>query len=45
MGSRKDARRINDKLPVVYMTGASAHDWASMDVPNSVLLVKPFTPA
>jgi DNA-binding NtrC family response regulator len=41
----KHARQINDKLPVVYITGASAHDWGSMGVPNSVLLVKPFAPA
>ena len=39
------AREINDELPVIYMTGASAHDWASKGVPNSMLLSKPFAPA
>lgn len=41
----KHAREINDQIPVVYMTGASAHDWASMGVPNSVLINKPFANA
>lgn len=27
------------------MTGASADDWPSMGVPNSILLTKPFAPA
>ena len=39
------AREINDALPVIYMTGDGAHDWASKGVPNSVLLTKPFAPA
>jgi DNA-binding NtrC family response regulator len=41
----KHARQINDTLPVVYMPGASAHEWGSMGVPNSVLMIKPFAPA
>ncbi len=41
----KHAREINDKLPVVYMTGASAHDWGSKGVPNSQLMPKPFAVA
>jgi CheY-like chemotaxis protein len=39
------AREINANLPVVYMTGAAADEWASRGVPNSVLLNKPFAPA
>jgi DNA-binding response OmpR family regulator len=39
------AREINDKLPVIYMTAASAHDWASKGVPNSQLIPKPFAAA
>jgi hypothetical protein len=31
--------------PVVYMTGASADQWTSQGVPNSILLQKPFAPA
>ncbi|WP_029582936.1 response regulator [Bradyrhizobium sp. URHD0069] len=42
------ARQIRERdpaLPVVYMTGAAADDWASQGVPNSILLQKPFAPA
>jgi DNA-binding response OmpR family regulator len=39
------AREIDSGFPVVYMTGASADDWASKAVPNSILLTKPFAPA
>jgi DNA-binding response OmpR family regulator len=39
------AREIDAKIPVVYMTGASADDWASNGVPNSILVTKPFAPA
>lgn len=39
------AREINANIPVVYMTGAAADEWASRGVPNSVLLNKPFAPA
>jgi DNA-binding response OmpR family regulator len=39
------AREIDAGLRVVYMTGASADDWASKGVPNSILLTKPFAPA
>lgn len=41
----RHARELNADLPVVYMTGASAHEWSSKGVPNSVLLTKPFAPA
>ena len=41
----KHARQMNDTLPVVYMTGASANEWGSRGVPNSVLMIKPFAPA
>ena len=41
----KHAREINDKIPVIYMTGASAHDWGSKGVPNSQLMSKPFAVA
>lgn len=42
------ARRMREKdpaFPVIYMTGASAGEWASHGVPNSILLEKPFAPA
>ena len=41
----KRARQINPDIPVIYMTGAAAEDWASRGVPNSLLLQKPFAPA
>jgi DNA-binding response OmpR family regulator len=41
----KRARELDQDLPVVYMTGAAADQWASHGVPNSILLQKPFAPA
>jgi CheY-like chemotaxis protein len=41
----RHAREIDPDFPVVYMTGASADEWPSRGVPNSVLLTKPFAPA
>lgn len=39
------AREIDPDFPVVYMSGASAADWPSKGVPNSIMLEKPFAPA
>ncbi|MDQ0455873.1 response regulator [Rhizobium paknamense] len=36
------AREICPGLPVVYMTGDSADEWASQGVPKSQLLQKPY---
>lgn len=39
------ARRVREKepsFPVIYMTGAAAHEWATHGVLNSVLVEKPF---
>jgi DNA-binding response OmpR family regulator len=41
----KLAREIDPAFPVVYMTGASADEYGSHGVPNSILLTKPFAPA
>ena len=41
----RHAREINPDLPVVYMSGDSAEDWASKGVPQSIMLAKPFAPA
>lgn len=38
----RHAREINEKLPVIYVTGDSGHDWGSKGVPNSQLIQKPF---
>jgi CheY-like chemotaxis protein len=38
------ARAITPDLPVVYITGANADEWALQGVPNSILLTKPFAP-
>jgi CheY-like chemotaxis protein len=41
----RHARENKPDMPVVYMTGDSADEWASKGVPNSILLTKPFAPA
>jgi len=41
----KQAREIDPEFPIIYMTGASADQYASHGVPNSILLTKPFAPA
>ena len=41
----RQAREINLQFPVVYMSGASAADWPTKGVPNSIMLEKPFAPA
>jgi DNA-binding NtrC family response regulator len=38
----KRAREINDKLPVIYITGSNSHEWASKGVPESQIIQKPF---
>ena len=39
------AREIAPHMPIVFMSGDSAHEWASRGVPGSVILPKPFAPA
>jgi CheY-like chemotaxis protein len=39
------ARHIDPEFPVLYITGASAHQWPFRCVPHSALLTKPFAPA
>ena len=41
----KQAREMDPQFPVVYMSGASAADWPSKGVPNSIMLSKPFASA
>ena len=36
------ARELNPALPVVYVSGDSAAEWAAHGVPNSLMLQKPF---
>jgi DNA-binding response OmpR family regulator len=40
----RHARDLNRKLPVVYITGGSPHQWQANGVPNSILITKPFDP-
>lgn len=35
-------RELNPGMPVVYISGDSAHEWAAQGVPNSVMISKPF---
>ena len=39
------ARELMPKLPVVYISGDSAHEWPVKGVPNSVMVPKPFVGA
>lgn len=41
----RHARELKPDMPVVYMTGSESNEWASLGVPNSVLIPKPFAPA
>jgi CheY-like chemotaxis protein len=41
----RQAREIDPEFPIVYVSGASAADWPSKGVPNSIMLEKPFAPA
>ena len=38
-------RELHAQLPVIYITGDSAHDWRSQGVPESILIAKPFAAA
>lgn len=40
----REARMRAPELPVVYVSGGSAHDWRMMGVPNSLIIAKPFSP-
>jgi len=37
------ARALGHAMPVVYVSGASGHEWKSKGVSNSVMIRKPFT--
>ena len=39
------ARELVADMPVVYITGDSAHEWSSKGVPGSVVIAKPFAAA
>jgi DNA-binding response OmpR family regulator len=39
------AREVDPAFPVIYLTGAFAHQWPSQGVSESVLLKKPFAGA
>jgi DNA-binding response OmpR family regulator len=32
-------------MPIIYMSGESAEDWAAKGVPGSMMIAKPFAPA
>jgi DNA-binding response OmpR family regulator len=36
------ARELVPEMPIIYMSGDSAADWASKGVPNSLMLSKPY---
>ena len=39
------ARELVPTMPIVYMSGDSAEEWAVKGVPGSLMIVKPFAPA
>jgi DNA-binding response OmpR family regulator len=39
------AREVTSGIPVIYMSGDSAHEWSANGVPESVMLQKPFVTA
>jgi len=39
------ARELEPKMPIVYMSGDSDHEWSSKGVPSSIIIAKPFAPA
>jgi len=39
------ARQRDPDMAIVYMSGASGHQWPSHGVPGSILVPKPFAPA
>jgi CheY-like chemotaxis protein len=41
----RQARELRPDLPVVYVTGDSAHEWPVLGVPKSLLIQKPYAGA
>jgi DNA-binding response OmpR family regulator len=41
----REARQLVAGLPVVYVSGASEHEWTSEGVPGSTIIAKPFAGA
>ena len=39
------ARELAPGIPVIYVSGDSAHEWHSRGLPNSVMITKPFVTA
>lgn len=39
------AREIRPDMPLLYVTGRNAEEWAANGVPQSILINKPFAPA
>ena len=37
------ARKLRPNMPVVYCSGDKGADWAARGVPNSIMLLKPFS--
>lgn len=39
------AREVEPTMPVLYVSGDSAHEWSARGVPNSAMVAKPFVGA
>ena len=40
----REARMVVPQLPVIYVSGASAHEWREKGVADSLMVAKPFSP-
>jgi DNA-binding response OmpR family regulator len=41
----RNTRELIPGLPVIYVSGASGHEWSSKGVPKSMMIAKPFATA
>ena len=41
----RHARELKPEIPVIYISGDSAHEWTTKGVPNSIMVSKPFVGA
>lgn len=41
----RHARELVPEMPVVYISGDSAHEWTARGVPDSIMVSKPFVDA
>jgi len=45
VGRGQTSQGVRSALPIIYMTGGNADEWAVQGVPDSIVITKPFAPA